>query len=242
VVPGGIKILVAAGHTVLVQKNAGLGAGILDEMYKQAGATVLNSAKEVWDKAQLIVKVKEPIAEEYDLIKERHILYTFLHLAAEPELTKVLIKSGCLAIAYETIELTDRSLPLLRPMSEVAGRMSVQVGACCLQKHWGGKGLLLGGVPGVRRGRVCIIGGGQVGTLPLLTPGTPPNNKPLPPQCFCKQQAPTCTDIRPATSLIGRKRGKDLSVSSMVSYAIAKQPDFINTFVNSGSAARCKNV
>jgi alanine dehydrogenase len=163
-VPGGVRLLTDAGHKVLIQKDAGIGAGISNDDFRAAGATILGSAKEIWESAELIVKVKEPIAYEYEFIKEHHILYTFLHLAAESKLTEVLLKSGCSAIAYETIELNDGSLPLLKPMSEVAGRMSVQVGACCLQKHWGGKGLLLGGVPGVRRGRVCIIGGGHVGT------------------------------------------------------------------------------
>jgi alanine dehydrogenase len=163
IVPGGVKMLVDAGHKVLVEKGAGLGAGIPDDKYLAAGANVLNHAAEVWNKADMIIKVKEPIASEFAYLRKGQILYTYLHLAAAQELGHELIKRGVNAIAYETIQLTNGSLPLLTPMSEVAGRMSVQVGAQCLQKHKGGKGLLLGGVPGVRRGRVAIIGGGVVG-------------------------------------------------------------------------------
>jgi alanine dehydrogenase len=163
IVPGGVKMLVDAGHKVLVEKGAGLGAGIPDDKYLAAGASVLNSAAEVWGKADMIMKVKEPIASEFAHLRQGQILYTYLHLAAAQELGHELIKRGVNAIAYETIQLANGSLPLLTPMSEVAGRMSVQVGAQCLQKHKGGKGLLLGGVPGVRRGRVAVIGGGVVG-------------------------------------------------------------------------------
>jgi alanine dehydrogenase len=162
-VPGGVKLLVAAGHKVVIEKNAGVGAGIPDEKFKAAGATILDTADKVWEQAEMIIKVKEPIKEEYARMREGQILYTYLHLAAVPELAQELVKRKVTAIAYETIELEDRSLPLLTPMSEVAGRMSVQVGAQCLQKHAGGKGLLLGGVPGVKRGRVTILGGGVVG-------------------------------------------------------------------------------
>ncbi len=162
-VPGGVEVLTQAGHKVLVQKNAGVGAGIPDEKYIDAGATIIDSADDVWKQAEMIVKVKEPIAEEYHRMREGQILYTYLHLAAAQELGHELIKRKVTSIAYETIELANRSLPLLTPMSEVAGRMSVQVGAQCLQKHKGGKGQLLGGVPGVRRGRVAIVGGGVVG-------------------------------------------------------------------------------
>jgi len=162
-VPGGVEVLTQAGHKVLVQKNAGLGAGIPDEKYIDAGATIIDSADEVWKQAEMIVKVKEPIAEEYHRMREGQILYTYLHLAAAQELGHELVKRKVTSIAYETIELPNGSLPLLTPMSEVAGRMSVQVGAQCLQKHRGGKGQLLGGVPGVRRGRVAVIGGGVVG-------------------------------------------------------------------------------
>ncbi|MFW7377951.1 MAG: alanine dehydrogenase [Oligoflexus sp.] len=162
-VPGGVKMMVDAGHQVLVQKSAGLGAGIPDEAFAAAGATIVDRAEDVWAGAQMIIKVKEPIASEFSLMREGQILYTYLHLAAAQELGHELIKRKVASIAYETIQLENGSLPLLTPMSEVAGRMSVQVGAQCLQKHRGGKGLLLGGVPGVRRGRVAIIGGGVVG-------------------------------------------------------------------------------
>ena len=162
-VPGGVRLMVAAGHKVLVQKGAGLGAGIPDERYVQMGATILETAQEVWGQADMIVKVKEPIASEFPLMRKGQILYTYLHLAAAQELAHELVKREVSGVAYETIQLENGSLPLLTPMSEVAGRMSVQVGAQCLQKHNGGKGLLLGGVPGVQRGRVSIIGGGVVG-------------------------------------------------------------------------------
>lgn len=162
-VPGGVSILVHAGHKVFIQKGAGLGAGITDEEYVSAGASIVDTADDIWQNSEMVIKVKEPIVEEYSKMREGQILYTYLHLAAEPALTKALVDNKVSAIAYETIELADGSLPLLMPMSEVAGRMSVQVGAQCLEKHRGGKGLLLGGVPGVRRGRVTIIGGGVVG-------------------------------------------------------------------------------
>lgn len=162
-VPGGVKVLTDAGHKVLIQKSAGLGAGITDDMFKKSGATIVDNADKVWSDAEMIVKVKEPIAEEFPRMREDQIVYTYLHLAAAQELGHELVKRKVSSIAYETIELEDRSLPLLTPMSEVAGRMSVQVGAQCLQHHCGGKGQLLGGVPGVRRGRVTIIGGGVVG-------------------------------------------------------------------------------
>lgn len=163
IVPGGVKQLVAGGHKVFIEKGAGLGAGIPDEKYKVAGATIVDQAAKVWSDADMVIKVKEPIASEYQHLREGQILYTYLHLAAVPELAQALAAKKVSAIAYETIELEDRSLPLLTPMSEVAGRMAVQVGAQLLQKHSGGKGLLLGGVPGVKRGRVSIIGGGVVG-------------------------------------------------------------------------------
>jgi alanine dehydrogenase len=163
IVPGGVKQLVAMGHKVIIEKNAGVGAGIPDERFKAAGATIIDSAAKVWADAEMIIKVKEPIPSEYQYLREGLILYTYLHLAAVPELAQALANKKVTAIAYETIELEDRSLPLLTPMSEVAGRMAVQVGAQLLQKHNGGKGLLLGGVPGVKRGRVSIIGGGVVG-------------------------------------------------------------------------------
>lgn len=160
----GVQQLVSEGHTVYVEKDAGLGSGISNEAYLQVGAKILNTKKEVYEKAQMIVKVKEPLADEYDLMKENLILYTYLHLAAEPKLTKVLCEKKVKAVAYETIQNDDGSLPLLLPMSEVAGRMATQIGAYYLQKDHGGKGLLLGGVTGVHRSNVTIIGGGVVGT------------------------------------------------------------------------------
>ena len=162
-VPGGVELLKRAGHKILVQKGAGMGAGITDEMYKNFGATMVEDAASVWGDADMIVKVKEPVAQEFPLMKAGQILYTYLHLAAATDLGHELIKRKVNSVAYETIELDNGALPLLTPMSEVAGRMSVQVGAQCLQHHRGGKGQLLGGVPGVRRGRVTIIGGGVVG-------------------------------------------------------------------------------
>ena len=163
IVPGGVKILTEQGHQVLIEKNAGIGAGITNEHFIHAGAKILDTAEDVWNSAQMIMKVKEPIEEEFSLMQEGQILYTYLHLAAVPKLADALMKRRVSSVAYETIQCSDGSLPLLKPMSEVAGRMSIQVGAQCLEKQHGGKGLLLGGVPGVRRGRVCIIGGGYVG-------------------------------------------------------------------------------
>lgn len=163
-VPAGVKQFVEAGHQVLIERGAGEGSGISDEQYKAAGAILLNTAKEVWERAEMIVKVKEPQESEFKFLREGLLIYTYFHLAAEPTLTKALLKSKVIAVAYETIELEDHSLPLLRPMSEIAGRMSIQVGAMALQKEHEGKGILLGGVPGVRKGKVTIIGGGTVGT------------------------------------------------------------------------------
>lgn len=162
-VPGGVKLLVQSGNKVIIEKGAGLGVGISDRSYEDAGAQIVPAAADVWQRAEMIIKVKEPIAPEFELMREGQILYTFLHLAAENELTKVLLNKKVSGIAYETIQAENGSLPLLTPMSEVAGRMSVQVGVRCLEKRNGGKGLLLGGVPGVSRGKVTIIGGGVVG-------------------------------------------------------------------------------
>lgn len=162
-VPGGVRQMTEAGHKVLIEKGAGLGAGIPDAKFVAAGATIVDSAQKVWGDAEMIVKVKEPIPEEYDRMRSGQVLYTYLHLAAVPELAQALVRRNVSALAYETIELANGSLPLLTPMSEVAGRVAVQIGAQCLQKHEGGKGLLLGGVPGVKRGNVTIIGGGVVG-------------------------------------------------------------------------------
>jgi len=159
----GVKQLILEGHKVFVENDAGVGSGISNEDYIRAGAQILETKKEVYNKADMIVKVKEPLPDEYDLMKENQILYTYLHLAAEPQLTKVLCERKVKSIAYETIQLPDGSLPLLTPMSEVAGRMATQIGAFYLQRDHGGKGILLGGVPGVRRAKVVIIGAGVVG-------------------------------------------------------------------------------
>jgi len=164
ITPAGVKTLVIAGHTVLIEKNAGTGSDITDEDFRSAGANVLENAAEVYTKAEMIIKVKEPLPAEYELLQEGQILYTYLHLAPEPELTKVLVKKKVVSIAYETVELPNGALPLLNPMSEVAGRMAVQIGAHFLEKPHGGRGVLLGGVPGVEPGVVVIIGGGTVGT------------------------------------------------------------------------------
>lgn len=159
----GVKQLVAEGHTVYVEKEAGVGSGITNQDFEKAGAKILPTKADVYAKADMIVKVKEPLPEEYDLMRENQIMYTYLHLAPEPKLTKVLCDRKVKAIGYETIEMPDGSLPLLTPMSEVAGRMATQIGAYYLQKDHGGKGILLGGVTGVARGKVTVIGGGIVG-------------------------------------------------------------------------------
>jgi alanine dehydrogenase len=163
VVPAGVHALATAGHHVLVERGAGIGSGIPDEAYVRAGAEIASRAEDVWSRADLVVKVKEPIEPEYARMEEGQIVYTYFHLAAVPKLAEALVERRVTAVAYETIQLADDSLPLLRPMSEVAGRMSIQVGATCLQKENQGKGVLLGGVPGVRRGRVVVIGAGVVG-------------------------------------------------------------------------------
>jgi alanine dehydrogenase len=160
--PAGVRSLTSRGHTVLVERDAGTGSGIRDEDYVAQGARIVPTAADAWG-AELVVKVKEPLPAEHTYFRKGLILYTYLHLANEPELTRALASAGVVGVAYETIELEDGSLPLLRPMSEVAGRMAVQVGATCLEKERGGKGVLLGGVPGTRRGRVVILGGGVVG-------------------------------------------------------------------------------
>ena len=161
--PAGAVHLVHNGHEVFVQKGAGLGSGFTDEEYVQAGAKLVETAEEAWNQ-DMVMKVKEPVASEYGYFREGLILFTYLHLAPEPELTKALIDNKVVSIAYETVQLDNRSLPLLAPMSEVAGRMSAQIGAQFLEKNKGGKGILLAGVPGVKRGKVTIIGGGQAGT------------------------------------------------------------------------------
>lgn len=161
--PAGASALVSAGHEVLVQSGAGMGSGLTDADYQAQGARILPDAASVWAEADMIVKVKEPLPAEYPLMREEQIIFTYLHLAAEPELTEALIKSKSHAIAYETVEV-GRTLPLLTPMSEIAGRMSVQVGSHFLEKRQGGKGVLLGGVPGVAQAEVVVVGGGMVGT------------------------------------------------------------------------------
>src|ERR1700749_1320048 len=161
--PAGVEALVHAGHTVKVQTGAGAGSGFPDELYQKAGATIVATADEAWA-CQMVMKVKEPIESEFKFFRSDLILFTYLHLAAEEKLTHALVNSKVTGIAYETIQLPNGSLPLLTPMSEVAGRMSVQIGASYLEKPHGGKGVLLSGVPGVRRGKVTIIGGGVAGT------------------------------------------------------------------------------
>ena len=163
-VPGGAAAFVSDGHEVFVQRGAGLGAGIADSDYEAVGCTILETADDVWSTADMIMKVKEPIAEEYPRMQRGQLVYTYFHLAAVPELATVLIEKEISAVAYETIQLPNGALPLLQPMSEVAGRMAVQVGARCLEKEHGGRGVLLGGIPGVQRGNVVILGGGTVGT------------------------------------------------------------------------------
>ncbi|WP_054705192.1 alanine dehydrogenase [Bacillus sp. JCM 19041] len=163
ITPAGVVALTKAGHTILVEQNAGVGSSFEDTDYATAGATIIPEAKDVWAKSDMIMKVKEPLSSEYVYFREGLILFTYLHLAAEPELAQALVDSGVIAIAYETVEV-NRTLPLLTPMSEVAGRMASQIGAQFLEKLKGGKGILLSGVPGVKRGKVTVIGGGVVGT------------------------------------------------------------------------------
>lgn len=162
--PAGIFSLIQDGHQVVVQETAGLGSGFADKEYAEVGAKLLPTIEEVYAQAEMIVKVKEPIEYEYDLVREDQLLFTYFHFASYEPLTKAMIKSKSVCLAYETVELLDRSLPLLIPMSEVAGRMSIQEGAKYLEKPMGGRGVLLGGVPGVPPGKVMILGGGIVGT------------------------------------------------------------------------------
>jgi alanine dehydrogenase len=161
-VPSAAELLTKRGHTVLVEKNGGVGSGYPDEEYRKAGAEIVDFAKDIFARADVIVKVKEPLPAEFPLLRKGQILFTYLHLAASKPLTDALLKSGVTAIAYETIQVGNR-LPLLEPMSEIAGRMSVVMGAYFLTKHNGGSGVLLGGVPGVLPGRVVVIGGGTAG-------------------------------------------------------------------------------
>jgi alanine dehydrogenase len=161
--PSGVATLVARGHTVMIEHGAGQGSAIPDDAYVKAGAKIVATKEEIWGTADMVVKVKEPIPTEYSLMRKDLLLFTYLHLAAAPELGKEMLSRGVNGVAYETIEPTPGDLPLLTPMSAVAGRMSVQAGATYLERERGGKGVLLGGVPGVKRGRVTVIGGGVVG-------------------------------------------------------------------------------
>lgn len=164
ITPAGVHDLVANGHDVIIESSAGLGSSITDEEYSAAGARIASSAKETWDAADLLLKVKEPIHEEYKYFREDLLLFAYLHLAAEPELTAALLSSKVTAIAYETVQLTNRALPLLAPMSEVAGRLAPIVGANAMLKPNGGPGLLVPGVPGTHPAKVVVLGGGVAGT------------------------------------------------------------------------------
>ena len=164
IVPAGVRLLRSSGHSVLIERGAGEGAGISDGEFEKAGAHLVSSPAEVYGETDLVMKVKEPLPPEYDLLRAGQMIYTFLHLAPAPELATALLEKDIIGIAYETIQLANGSLPLLTPMSEIAGRMAVQVGAHHLEKPSGGRGVLLGGVPGVSRGVVTILGGGVVGT------------------------------------------------------------------------------
>ena len=161
--PAGVDQLVRSGHEVFVQSGAGAGSGFSDEQYRLSGAYVLESAAEVWDRAELLVKVKEPIAAEYAYLRHDLTLFTYLHLAADRPLTEALVEAGTTAVAYETVQTPDRALPLLAPMSEVAGRLSIVVGAAALLTAAGGRGALLGGIPGTPKAKVVVIGGGVAG-------------------------------------------------------------------------------
>ena len=163
ITPSGVHELVAHGHEVVVEKSAGAGSSITDEDYTSAGATIIDSADEVWAQADMILKVKEPIEAEYHRMREGQTLFTYLHLAADRPLTEELMKRKVTGIAYETVQLPDRSLPLLAPMSEVAGRLAAQVGAYYLMKTNGGRGVLMGGVPGVQGANVVVLGAGVAG-------------------------------------------------------------------------------
>ncbi len=162
--PAGAEMLKSAGHDLMVEKGAGLGSGFTDDFYQKAGAEIVDTADEVWARAEMIMKVKEPIKVEWPRIREGQIVFTYFHFAADEALTKAFLGTGAIAVAYETVELPSGELPLLTPMSEVAGRMAVQEGAKYLEKPQGGLGVLLGGVPGVLPGKVVVLGGGVVGT------------------------------------------------------------------------------
>ena len=163
ITPAGVEAFKKAGHSILIEKYAGIGSGFTNEDFIKAGAEILETPQEVFEKADMILKVKEPLKQEYGLLREGQILFTYLHLAAEPELVNALLERKVTGIAYETVQLDDNSLPLLTPMSEVAGRMSVQIASRLLEKYYGGMGILMGGVPGTAPAKVVIIGGGIVG-------------------------------------------------------------------------------
>jgi len=163
-IPAGTEILISRGHKILVEQGAGFESGFTDDDYVNAGAEIVSTAREVFERADMIMKVKEPLPSEYDLIRKGQIVFTYFHFAASRELTDAMIKSNAVCIAYETVETLAGTLPLLIPMSEVAGRMAIQEGAKYLEKYFGGRGILLGGIPGVRPAHVVIIGGGVVGT------------------------------------------------------------------------------
>jgi alanine dehydrogenase len=163
ITPSGVHELIQNGHDVLVQRGAGLGSSIADSEFVSAGARIADTPDDVWGEAEMVLKVKEPVAEEYHRMRHDQVLFTYLHLAASKECTQALLESGITAIAYETVQLPDGSLPLLAPMSEVAGRMATQVGAHVLERAQGGRGILLGGVPGVRGAKVVVIGAGVSG-------------------------------------------------------------------------------
>src|SRR3954466_5816251 len=163
ITPAGVKELVSHDHEVSIEKDAGVGSSILDEEYVAAGATIIGSADDVWAEADLVLKVKEPVAEEYHRMRAEQVLFTYLHLAASRECTQALLDAGTTGVAYETVQLADRSLPLLAPMSEVAGRMAPQVGAHCLERGAGGRGVLMGGVSGVYAAKVVVLGAGVSG-------------------------------------------------------------------------------
>src|SRR5260221_199655 len=191
-VPAGVESLVGDGHSVLVEQGAGLGSGFADEAYRAAGGTLVPKAADLWAKSEMVVKVKEPIEPEWPCMRKGQVVFTYFHFAASEALTQAVLKSGITAIAYETVQLTSGELPLLTPMSEVAGRMAVQEGAKYLEKVYGGSGILLGGVPGVLPAEVLIIGGGGGGghaaqkaarpraRRPPLDPSPPPPPPPAP--------------------------------------------------------------
>jgi len=162
--PGGVELLAQAGHQVLVERGAGVGSGFADEEYARSGARIVAQASDVWGQADMVVKVKEPLAQEYPLLREGLVLFTYLHLAADRELTEALLAHKVTGVAYETVQRADGSLPLLTPMSQIAGRMAVQIAAHYMERTAGGLGKLMGGVPGVRPANVVVIGGGTVGT------------------------------------------------------------------------------